>query len=59
MGWEHQGHLRLYERGVTKTTYKGKVRHFDDSSNTKNDPWKRWKRDGWKWIKKIEEQKEQ
>ncbi|KAH0741398.1 hypothetical protein KY290_034441 [Solanum tuberosum] len=37
MGSEHPGRLRLYGRGVTKTTLKGKVGNFEASSNATND----------------------
>nr|XP_009765526.1 PREDICTED: uncharacterized protein LOC104217068 isoform X2 [Nicotiana sylvestris] len=37
MGPEHLGRLRLYGRGVTKTTLKGKVGHFMSTSNATND----------------------
>ncbi|XP_070005123.1 uncharacterized protein [Nicotiana sylvestris] len=36
MGPEHPGRLRLYGRGVTKTTLKGKVAHFIPTSNATN-----------------------
>ncbi|XP_019263044.1 PREDICTED: uncharacterized protein LOC109240819 [Nicotiana attenuata] len=37
IGPEHPGSLRLYGRGVTKTTLKGKVSHFMLTSNATND----------------------
>ncbi|XP_070018422.1 uncharacterized protein LOC107771969 isoform X3 [Nicotiana tabacum] len=36
MGPEHPGRLRLYGRGVTRTSLRGKVRCFEPSSNTSN-----------------------
>ncbi|XP_059277554.1 uncharacterized protein LOC132031599 [Lycium ferocissimum] len=37
MGPEHPGRLRLYGRGVTKTSLKGKVGTFEPTSNATND----------------------
>ncbi|XP_060177728.1 uncharacterized protein LOC132607650 [Lycium barbarum] len=37
MGPEHPGHLRLYGRGVTKTSLKGKAGTFEPTSNATND----------------------
>ncbi|XP_019253004.1 PREDICTED: uncharacterized protein LOC109231827 [Nicotiana attenuata] len=36
MGPEHPGHLRLYGRGATRTSLRGKVGYFEPSSNTSN-----------------------
>ncbi|OIT02501.1 hypothetical protein A4A49_32356 [Nicotiana attenuata] len=36
MGPEHPGRLRLYGRGVTRTSLRGKVGFFESSSNTTN-----------------------
>ncbi|XP_070044246.1 uncharacterized protein [Nicotiana tomentosiformis] len=36
IGPEHPGRLRLYGRGVTRTSLRGKVRCFEPSSNTPN-----------------------
>ncbi|XP_060203297.1 uncharacterized protein LOC132631653 isoform X2 [Lycium barbarum] len=60
MGREHSGRLRLYGRGVTKTTLKGKVVHFKHSSNATNDLVQKME----EWMmrlmeEKLEEQKEQ
>ncbi|XP_070031097.1 uncharacterized protein [Nicotiana tomentosiformis] len=53
MGPEHSGRLRLYGRGVTKTTLKGKVGHFEPTSNATNDTVQEMQER----IRKMEEQK--
>ncbi|XP_060209187.1 uncharacterized protein LOC132636365 isoform X2 [Lycium barbarum] len=55
---EHSGHLRLYGRGVTKTTLKGKVGHFEPSSNAINDL-KKMEERMIRLEEKLQEQKEQ
>ncbi|XP_016499587.1 uncharacterized protein LOC107818160 [Nicotiana tabacum] len=59
MGPEHPGHLRLYGRRVTKTSLKGKVGHFEPSSNTTNDHMQKMEERMIRLEEKIEEQKEQ
>ncbi|KAG5580277.1 hypothetical protein H5410_050904 [Solanum commersonii] len=59
MGPEHPGRLRLYGIGVTKTTFKGKVGHFEVSSNATNDLVKKMEERMLRIEEKIEEQKEQ
>ncbi|KAG5579747.1 hypothetical protein H5410_050374, partial [Solanum commersonii] len=59
MGSEHPGHLRLYERGVTKTTMKRKVGNLEASSNATNDFVKKMEDRMLRMEEKIEEQKEQ
>ncbi|WMV54615.1 hypothetical protein MTR67_048000 [Solanum verrucosum] len=59
MGSEHPGRLRLYGRGVTKTTLKGKVGNFEASSNATNDLVKKMEDKMLRMEEKIEEQKEQ
>ncbi|WMV53470.1 hypothetical protein MTR67_046855 [Solanum verrucosum] len=59
MGSEHPGRLRLYGRGVTKTTLKGKVGNFEASSNATNDLVKKMEDRMLRMEEKIEEQKEQ
>uniref|UniRef100_M1DR40 Uncharacterized protein n=1 Tax=Solanum tuberosum TaxID=4113 RepID=M1DR40_SOLTU len=59
MGSEHPRHLRLYGIGVTKTTLKGKVGHFEVSSNATNDLVKKMEERMLRIEEKIEEQKEQ
>ncbi|KAH0757865.1 hypothetical protein KY290_021358 [Solanum tuberosum] len=59
MGSEHPGRLRLYGRGVTKTTLKGKVGNFEASSNAANDLVKKMEDRILRMEEKIEEQKEQ
>nr|XP_018628874.1 uncharacterized protein LOC108946449 [Nicotiana tomentosiformis] len=53
MGPENPGHLRLYGRGVTKTTLKGKVIHSNPTSNATNDTVQEMQER----IRKMEEQK--
>ncbi|KAH0635868.1 hypothetical protein KY289_035783 [Solanum tuberosum] len=59
MGSEHPRRLRLYGRGVTKTTLKGKVGNFEASSNATNDLVKKMEDRMLRIEEKIEEQKEQ
>jgi len=59
MGSEHPGRVRLYGRGVTKTTLKGKVGNFEASSNATNDLVKKMEDRMLRMEEKIEEQKEQ
>nr|XP_016457726.1 PREDICTED: uncharacterized protein LOC107781523 isoform X3 [Nicotiana tabacum] len=55
MGPEHPGRLRLYGRGVTKSTLKGKVGHFESTSNATNDTVQEMQEK----IRKMEEQMEE
>ncbi|XP_075101130.1 uncharacterized protein LOC107781523 isoform X1 [Nicotiana tabacum] len=57
MGPEHLGRLRLYGRGVTKTTLKGKVGHFMSTSNATNDTVQEMQERIRKMEEQIEEQK--
>ncbi|WMV09205.1 hypothetical protein MTR67_002590 [Solanum verrucosum] len=59
MGSEHPGRLRLYGRGVTKTTLKGKVGNFEASLNATNDLVKKMEDRMLRMEEKMEEQKEQ
>ncbi|XP_075113405.1 uncharacterized protein LOC107820949 isoform X2 [Nicotiana tabacum] len=59
MGPEYPGRLRLYGRGVTKKSLKGKVGHFEPSSNTINDHMQKMEERIIRLEEKIEEQKEQ
>ncbi|WMV38482.1 hypothetical protein MTR67_031867 [Solanum verrucosum] len=58
MGSEHPRSLRLYGRGVTKTTLKGKVGNFEASSNATNDLVKKMEDRILRMEEKIEEQRE-
>ncbi|KAH0725239.1 hypothetical protein KY284_001104 [Solanum tuberosum] len=55
MGSKHPGRLRLYGRGVTKTTLKGKVGNFEASSNATNDLVKKMEDKMLRMEEKIEE----
>ncbi|WMV20093.1 hypothetical protein MTR67_013478, partial [Solanum verrucosum] len=59
MGSEHPRRLRLYGRGVRKTTLKGKVGNFEASSNATNDLLKKMEDKMLRMEEKIEERKEQ
>ncbi|XP_016471437.2 uncharacterized protein LOC107793573 [Nicotiana tabacum] len=56
MGPEHSGRLRLYERGVTRTSLKGKMGHFEPSSHATNNPVQQMEE---RMVRMFEEQKEQ
>ncbi|XP_019249849.1 PREDICTED: uncharacterized protein LOC109229006 [Nicotiana attenuata] len=56
MGPEHPGRLRLYGRGVTRTSLKGKMVHFESSSNATNDLVQQMEE---RMTRMFEEQKEQ
>lgn len=59
MGAEHPGRLRLYGRGVTKTSLKGKVGHVEPALNITDDLLQKMaERMEEKLQKKFEEQKE-
>ncbi|XP_009797498.1 uncharacterized protein [Nicotiana sylvestris] len=53
---EHLGRLRLYRRGVTRTSLKGKMGHFESSSNATNDLVQQMEE---RMIRMFEKQKEQ
>lgn len=55
MGPEHPGRLRLYGRGVTKTSLKGKAGTFEPTSNATNDVVQEMQER----IQKMEEQMEE
>ncbi|XP_019246680.1 PREDICTED: uncharacterized protein LOC109226349 [Nicotiana attenuata] len=56
MGAEHPGRLRLYGRGVTRTSLKGKMGYFESSSNATNDLVQQMEE---RMTRMFEEQKEQ
>nr|XP_033514538.1 uncharacterized protein LOC104106086 isoform X1 [Nicotiana tomentosiformis]XP_033514539.1 uncharacterized protein LOC104106086 isoform X1 [Nicotiana tomentosiformis]XP_033514540.1 uncharacterized protein LOC104106086 isoform X1 [Nicotiana tomentosiformis]XP_033514541.1 uncharacterized protein LOC104106086 isoform X1 [Nicotiana tomentosiformis]XP_033514542.1 uncharacterized protein LOC104106086 isoform X1 [Nicotiana tomentosiformis] len=56
MGPEHPGHLRLYGRGVTRTSLRGKVGCFEHSSNSTN-CWQNMEEKIQRMEEKSEEQK--